>query len=181
MLRLSSLAAIAGAAALSACSPSQPPETPATPSGTAEPAAGADPASTAEPATSAMPGAIVKSGDEGKAPSLEAYELTPSDCDALGKQYGVVQRADQMAALSPKLSEKQRASVAEQVDRAVSKIEESWTQGCQSSLVNKAVDHATIKCALASKTVKQFDVCLNGEGGTPQQPAGKPAKPGKKK
>lgn len=175
MLRLSALAALAGAAALSACSPSQPPETPATPSGTAEPAASAAPAATAEPppTTTAMPGSVVKSD----APSTDAYELTPSDCDALGKQYGIVQRADQMAALSPKLSEKQRAATAEQVDRVVSKLEESWTQSCHATLVNKAVEHKNIKCALAAKTVKQFDVCLNGEGGTPQTPA----KPSKKK
>lgn len=160
--------------ALSACSPSQPPETPATPSGTAE-AVAAEPAPTAEaaPAVTATPGSVVKND----APSTEAYELMPSDCDALGKQYGIVARADQMAALSPKLSAKQRAATAEQVDRVVSKLEESWIQSCQSSLVNKAVEHKSIKCALAAKTVKQFDVCLNGEGGTPQTPA----KPGKKK
>jgi hypothetical protein len=168
MLRLSSLAAIA---ALSACSPSQPPETPAPPTSTAEPAAAA-PTPEPAPTTTAMPGAVVKSD----APSTEVYELTPSDCDALGRQFGVVQRADQMAALSPKLTAKQRAATAEQIDRVVGKLEESWTQSCQSSLVNKGVEHESITCALAAKTVRQFDVCLNGEAGTPQTPAKKKKK-----
>lgn len=173
-------AALTAAAALSACSPSQPPETPAAPTAAAETptAAPASTAAEAPPATTAMPGSVVKAdGDKG---SDQPYELTPSDCDALGKQYGIVARADQMAALSPKLSEKQRAATAEQVDRVVSKLEESWIASCQSTLVNKAVEHKVVKCALASKTVKQFDVCLNGEAGTPQ-PAQKPSKPGKKK
>jgi hypothetical protein len=78
-----------------------------------------------------------------------------------------------MSGLSPKLSEKQRASVAAQVDKVVGKLQQSWTDGCHSSLENKAVDHAGIKCALAAKTVKDFDVCLNGPGGTQPAPSGK--------
>jgi hypothetical protein len=31
------------------------------------------------------------------------------------------------------------------------------------SLAGKIVEHKNIKCALAAKTVKAFDVCLNGE------------------
>lgn len=180
MLRLSVtalVAALSGAAVLSACSPPPaPPETPETPAPSAEPAASSEPAPSAAPAATAMPGSVVKGGEaEQKSQSLENYELTPSDCDALGRQYGAVARSDQMAALSPKLSEKQRAATAAQVDKVVSKLEESWISSCQANLVNKAVDHGVIKCALASKTVKQFDVCLNGEAGTPQ-PTGKPGK-----
>jgi hypothetical protein len=81
-----------------------------------------------------------------------------------------------MSALSPKLSEKQRSATAAQVDKVVSKLEESWTSGCATSLVNKAVDHDAIKCALAAKTVKAFDTCINGAAGTPQPTGG-----GKKK
>lgn len=156
--------------ALSACSPPSPPETPETPAPSADPAPPADPAQTAAPVTTAMPGQVVKGGDADKGPD---YELTPADCDALGRQYGAVARADQLAALSPKLSTKQRDATSAQIDRVVGKLEESWIGTCQSTLVNKSVDHAAVKCAMASKTVKQFDVCLNGEAGTPQ---GKPSK-----
>jgi hypothetical protein len=107
--------------------------------------------------------------------SLDTYEMTPSDCNALGQHYGEVARSDQMSALSPKLKEAQRASTAAQVDKVVGKLEETWISGCQTSLVNKAVDHDGIKCALAAKTVKDFDVCLNGASGTPQ-PSGKKKK-----
>jgi hypothetical protein len=106
---------------------------------------------------------------------LDTYEVTPSDCNALGKQYGAVQRSDQVATLSPKLSEKQRAATMAQIEKVVGGLEEKWTAGCHASLVDKAVDHGAIKCALAAKTVKEFDVCINGATGTPQ-PAGKPKK-----
>jgi hypothetical protein len=57
----------------------------------------------------------------------------------------------------------------------VGKIEDNWTSGCRNALVDKAVDHDAIKCALVAKTVHDFDVCLNGEKGTPQS-TGKPKK-----
>jgi hypothetical protein len=164
--------------ALLACAePAKPPETPETPAASSEPAGASEhgPAAEAAPADTAMPGKVVGDTQVDKSMSLDTYELTPSDCEALGKQYGVAARADQMSALSPKISEKQRTATAAQVDKVVSKLEDSWIAGCQSSLVNKAVDRASIKCAMAAKTVKAFDVCLNGEGGTPQ-PAGKPKK-----
>lgn len=168
---LAVLALIAG------CSPAQPPEIPETPAAASEPATPSDPTPPPPPTATAMPGSVVKGGDVDKSSILESYELTPSDCDALGRQYGAVARSDQMAALSPKLSEKQRSATAAQVDRVVSKLEESWIQSCHTTLVNKSVEHARVKCALGSKTVKQFDVCLNGEGGTPQSVG----KPGRKK
>ena len=160
---------------LFACSEAKPPETPEAPAASAEPAEAASPAPEAAPASSALPGRVGNDAKVDKSMSLDTYELTPSDCEALGKQYGVAARADQMSALSPKISEKQRTATAAQVDKVVTKLEDSWIAGCQSSLVNKAVDHGAIKCAMAAKTVKAFDVCLNGEAGTPQ-PAGKPRK-----
>lgn len=161
-------------ALLLACSEAKPPETPEAPAASAEPAEGASAAPEAAPAGSAMPGKVVNDAKVDKSMSLDSYELTPSDCEALGKQYGVAARADQMSALSPKISEKQRAATAAQVDRVVTKNEESWIANCQSTLVNKAVDHGAIKCAIAAKTVDAFNVCLNGEGAPP--PAGKPRK-----
>jgi hypothetical protein len=174
-LSLAPLLGLLGVCALLGCSEAKPPETPETPAASSEPAASAEPSAEAAPADTAMPGKVVNDAKVDKSMSLDTYELTPSDCEALGRQYGVAARADQMGALSPKISEKQRAATAAQVDKVVSKLEDSWIGGCQSSLVNKAVDRAAIKCAMAAKTVKAFDVCLNGEGGTPQ-PAGKPKK-----
>lgn len=183
MSRSSAWALLVAITALSACSPSQPAEAPATPSGSADPSSAPtptmEPAPRPPPADTAAPGSVVKgAGTDDRSQSLASYELTPSDCDALGRRYGAVARSDQMAALSPKLSQKQRDATSAQVDKVVGKLEESWIQSCQQNLVNKAVDHAAITCALSAKTVKAFDVCLNGEAGTPQ-PAGKPG--GKKK
>src|SRR5262245_36506927 len=123
MCRVSVIALLAALAALAACS-AEPPKTPefpeaassAAPKAAAEPAAAEPAAASAEPAANA--GAVPKP-DVDKSLSLETYELTPSDCNALGKQYGIVARNDQMAALSPKLSEKQRAATAEQVEKVV--------------------------------------------------------------
>lgn len=184
--RLSAAALLSLAAVISACEPPKPAETP---EGTNEPEAGKEKAGADMPKETKDEPAPAAGGSDGskekpaaptvdKSMSLDTYEMTPSDCNALGRHYGEVARNDQLAALSPKLTEKQRSSTAAQIDKVVGKLEESWTNGCHASLVNKAVEHDAIKCALASKTVKDFDVCINGSGGTPQ-PAGKPT--GKKK
>jgi type IV secretory pathway VirB10-like protein len=191
MRRLSQLPAfaiLALAALIAACSPSKPPESP---EGTSEPAAAKDKEKSesdmpkdGKEETPAEPSSGQGSGDHPPPPkpavdksmSLDTYEMTPSDCNALGRHYGEVARSDQMAGLSPKLSAKQKEATREQIDKVVGKLEGQWTDGCHASLVNKAVDHDAIKCALAAKTVKDFDVCINGAAGTPQ---GKPA--GKKK
>jgi hypothetical protein len=167
-------------AALSACaSSSKPPESPDTPASTAEAESSPRSPPSGEGAAAAdiaaPPEEGAKPSNVDKSMSLDTYEMTPSDCDALGRQYGEVARKDQMAALNPKLSEKQRSATAAQVETVVGKIEEAWIGRCQTALVNKAVDHDAIKCALNAKTVKDFDVCLNGSAGTPQ-PTGKKKK-----
>ncbi len=173
----SAFAAVLLIAALSACaSSSKPPETPETPASTAE--------GESSPARADKPPADEGAGAAADAPqpaeqaakpprvdssmSLDTYELTPSDCDALGRQYGDVSRKDQMAALPPKLSEKQRSATAAQIDTVVGKMADDWIARCQTALVDKAVDHDAIKCALNAKTVHEFDVCFNGAAGTPQ-------------
>ena len=191
MPRSSSLSASAFlllAAALSACEPSKPAESP---EGSSDPAAkedkdkekDKDKTETPSEASSGSSGSGDKptppKSDVDKSMSLDTYEMTPSDCNALGRHYGEVARNDQLAGLSPKLKEAQRAATVAQIDKVVGKLEEAWTNQCHSALVNKAVDHDAIKCSLAAKTVKDFDVCINGAAGTPQAPAGKPG--GKKK
>src|SRR5215470_1629965 len=132
---LSASAALFLSAALSACSPDKPPETPETPASTAE----AESPSKSEPKTEASadmgePSPAAPKPDVDKSMSLDTYEMTPSDCNALGRHYGEVARNDQMAGLSPKLTEKQRSSTAAQIDKVVGKLEETWTNGCHTSL-----------------------------------------------
>lgn len=91
------------------------------------------------------------------------YSLTENDCQALGRGYGDAARYDQRAVLNPKLTDKQREQANASIDAVVSKLETTWTDTCAKSLVGKNVDHKNIKCALGAKTVKAFDVCLNGE------------------
>jgi hypothetical protein len=170
-------------ASFGCASGNKPPETPETPASTAEPESA--PAPSGRPSEKAAtpaqpdgePGPAPKGPDVPKGMSMDSYEMTPSDCNALGRHYGEVARSDQMKDLSPKLNEKQRAATMAQIDKVVGKNEENWTNGCHSTLEGNAVDHDAIKCALAAKTVHDFDVCINGPAGTPQ-PA---TKPGKKK
>jgi hypothetical protein len=91
------------------------------------------------------------------------YSLTPNDCQALGRGYGDAARGDQRAALNPKLTAKQREQAEASIDGVVTKLETGWEETCLKSLAGKIVEHKNIKCALAAKTVKAFDVCLNGE------------------
>src|SRR5271165_6994422 len=92
----SALAALLLSPAFFGCSPAtKPPETPETPASTAE--ADNPPAANPPPATPAA------SGDQGGEPApgaqapevpkgmaLDTYEMTPSDCNALGRHYGEV-------------------------------------------------------------------------------------------
>src|SRR5690349_9866834 len=124
---------------LLACSPDKPPEVPASPEPSAAPEPSVSPAAPAGPAP--MPGAVIKKDDSSGVP--EDYSLTASDCMALGQQYGAVGRSDQMAALSPKLTEKQRTATAASIDKVVQKLEDQWIDGCREALVGKVVVHAT--------------------------------------
>jgi hypothetical protein len=172
-------------AVLPACDPPKPAEAPDPPAAAAEKDLDKG-GEKGEKSEKSEPVSEAATADKGEAPpkaeidkglSLDTYEMTPSDCNALGRHYGEVARNDQIAGLSPKLTEKQRSSTVAQIDKVVGKLEESWTNGCHTSLVNKAVDNASIKCALAAKTVKEFDICINGREGTTVEPRGK----GKKK
>jgi hypothetical protein len=91
------------------------------------------------------------------------YSLTDNDCQALGRQYTDAARSDQRAGISPKLAAKARAQAEASIDGVVVKIGADWAESCMKSLAGKNVDHKKITCALAAKTVKTFDVCLNGE------------------
>lgn len=116
-----------------------------------------------EEATTAAPavGAVKR---EAKATDLpDDYSLTDNDCQALGRQYTDAARSDQRVGVSPKLSAKQREQAEASIDGVVVKLGTQWADACMKSLAGKNVEHKNIKCALAAKTVKTFDVCLNGE------------------
>ena len=168
-----------------ACSPDKPPETPESTASSATPdapkdmpghddsAAGGSDKAAETPAPQQGQGAPAKPVD--KSLSLETYEMTPADCNDLGKHFGEVTRADLLAPLN----EKQRAATAAQIDKVSAKQEETWTNMCHNVLVDKAVDHDAINCAFVAKTVKAFDVCFNGSSTIGDQPT-KP-QPGKRK
>ncbi len=171
------------AALVLGCSSStpKPAEGPGDPSEVSGLGASSAPASTdtGDEAPPPPPG-MLKSGPAKDDSIPDDYELTPGDCDALGKQYGRLARGDQLAALNPKLTAAQRETAETNIDRAITPLESRWIEGCASSLVGKATDRKLLKCAMDAKTVKAFDVCLNGEGGSAQvEPKGAPA--GKKK
>jgi hypothetical protein len=90
------------------------------------------------------------------------YSLTERDCVELGKQYVAVQRADQVAKLDAKLTEKQREQAMKSIDGVVGKMGDPWANGCIESLAGKVVDRKSLDCAMSSKSVKGFDECLNG-------------------
>lgn len=98
--------------------------------------------------------------DEGAA---DDYTLTEKDCIELGKQYVAVQRADQIAGLDKRLTDKQREQAVKNIDAVVQKMGEPWANGCIESLVGKVAERKRLECAMAAKTVKAFDECLNGE------------------
>ncbi len=128
-------------------------------------AAPGDPASTSAVEAPPPPVMGTVKRPEGPVETPDDYSLTENDCQALGRQYGDAARADQRVGLNPKLTAKQREQADASIDSVVSKLEAGWTDTCLKTLAGKNVEHDKIKCALAAKTVKSFDVCLNGHKG----------------
>jgi len=100
------------------------------------------------------------SGDNDSIP--DDYVITHGDCVLLGKQFAVVNRNDQLATLSPKLSEKQRSAAEKSIDEGANKTGEKFAESCQKSSAGQHGDPKALKCALNSSTAKEFDACLNG-------------------
>lgn len=111
--------------------------------------------------TKEMPHGPKSTNDGNSVP--EDYTLTDRDCIELAKHYGVVQKADQMVVLSPKLSADQKNQAEKSIDDAVVRLRENWENGCRTSLVGGVVDRARLKCSMTAKSVKGFDECINGE------------------
>jgi hypothetical protein len=102
--------------------------------------------------------------NEGTANAIpDDYTITQADCAQLGKQFAAVTRADQVAALDPKLSAKQKAETEKRIDEVAAKLGDNWVQTCQASLVGKVAERKRLSCALESRSVKAFDACINGD------------------
>ena len=89
-------------------------------------------------------------------------ELTHRDCRAMADKFAALTRSDEEAKLNPKLSEAQRESARRAFAEAAQILAERWSTSCESNLVGKMASEESLRCAMASKTVAAFDVCLNG-------------------
>jgi hypothetical protein len=144
------------------CGASTPPPDDATSQNDSAPDNGTNEGSndTAEPEPKPLSHGAKKTTDDGAG---DDYTLTEKDCIELGKQYVAVQRADQVATLDKRLTDKQREQAVKNIDAVVEKMGEPWAEGCISSLVGKVAERKRLQCAMASKSVKAFDECLNAE------------------
>lgn len=157
----------AAAALLVACSSNTPP--PVTPEPTPSEAA---PAATTEApaeelANEEPPPPPPPAEPADAAPKrVEPREITPRDCDALGQQLARVTLSDQLAALPEKLSAEKRRATEESFTEVANKVGERWADSCRGSLVGGFTDDASVKCAMRSKTVREFETCINGPAPT---------------
>jgi hypothetical protein len=154
-----SVGAFVSLLALAACSsaPKPEPNTDPEPAPTTEPEATPAPVETGEPQSDAPP-----PKKSSATPVPDDYEMTNTDCAELGRALKMVIGNDERSKLSPKLKQAQRDAAEASIDRAAGTRQDQWVDGCQKSLVGKVVDRASLKCAVSSKTVKDFDACLNG-------------------
>lgn len=161
-LAASAVALVALAGCAGATPPPAPPPDPA-PADATPPPEPAVPSAAPEAAQApdAPPPAASAAAKDDSIP--DAYEMSNGDCATLAKQLGDLTRSDQRAGLSKQLSDKQRSAADKSIDSAAAQIQDRWVTMCQGSLVGKVVDPKSLKCALDAKTVKEFDVCLNGD------------------
>lgn len=160
--------ALLGGAALTACSSSTPPpEEPAPKEYTQEESWG--PGKRTEPTSEPEDTASSGPKKSTAVPVPDDYEMTNRDCAELGRQLKNVIRNDELAKLSPKLKQNQRDAAEASIDRAATTRQDQWVDGCQSSLAGKVVNQAALKCAMGTKSVKEFDACLNATGDPPQK------------
>jgi hypothetical protein len=80
----------------------------------------------------------------------------------MADKFAALTRSDEEAKLNPKLSEAQRESARRAFAEAAQILAERWSTSCESNLVGKMASEESLRCAMASKTVAAFDVCLNG-------------------
>jgi hypothetical protein len=137
-------------------------------SSTPEPAqtTGGDPEPTAEPPpdTTAEPEPTQAAATASPQPSgsPQPREILRKDCLSLAEKYAELVRADEGAKLNPKLSDAQRETARQNIDKAAKTLADRFAEGCEKSLVGKFADEASLQCAMSSKRLADFDVCMNG-------------------
>jgi hypothetical protein len=89
-------------------------------------------------------------------------ELTHRDCQVLGGRYHDLVMSDEATKLDPKLTDSQREQGKEAIIKGAEVLGDRWTESCEGSLVGKFASEEALQCAMTSKTVAAFDVCLNG-------------------
>jgi hypothetical protein len=144
------------------CSSAKPPDA-AVATSTAGPTDSAEPAAegTGDAPEAAAPKTKPASA-QGKDDSVpDDYQITESDCNALGQQFGNVTRSDLLAMIPPKITGKAREKAEADIERESAKKGDQFGDGCRKN-VGKNVDPRALKCAMNAPSAKAFDVCMNG-------------------
>jgi hypothetical protein len=160
------LAAAFVASCLAACgTTAQQADPVTTPEGPSEPEVTADPTSSPDDPKPIPPPKVTGQGT----PASEAgtRELTQADCRTLAQKYGSLTRSDEEAKLSPKLTPTQRNTANGAIEKAAQTLADRWEAGCSRDLAGKYASEEALKCAMGSKSVSAFDVCLNGPAAPP--------------
>jgi hypothetical protein len=158
----SSLAALLLAAcSASPTAPAAAPEGAPAPPAAASVAA-ADPAASETPAAEDAPSPPPRKAQPA-ADVPDDYEITPRDCQELAGQFASLIRSDEVAKLSPKLSEQQKAQAVKSIEKAAAVRQEQWVSSCSATLVGLVQQRKNLRCAMEARSVSAFDVCLNGE------------------
>jgi hypothetical protein len=122
------------------------------------------PARKAEPAdaeTSSVEGGEPRATERPEDSVPDDYTIMHGDCAQLGKKFAALTRAEQVAALSPKLTTEQRTQTEQRIDVVAGKLGEQYAQTCEKN-VGRSVNPRSLKCAFDARSVKAFDECLNG-------------------
>jgi N-acetylmuramoyl-L-alanine amidase len=88
--------------------------------------------------------------------------LKAPDIPSILVKTAFISNPDEEAKLNPKLSEAQRESARKAFAEAAQILAERWSTSCEANLVGKIASEESLRCAMASKSVAAFDVCLNG-------------------
>lgn len=138
-------------------------------SSTPEPAqtAGSDPEPTSEPPPDTTADAEPVSTVETASPQVSAAPAQPreilrKDCLSLADKYAELVRIEETAKLNPKLDGPKRETALRNIDNAAKTLATRFAEGCEKSLVGKFADEASLQCAMSSKKLADFDVCMNG-------------------
>lgn len=91
-------------------------------------------------------------------------EISGTDCHALAGKYNALTRSDEKAKLPEGLNAAQIVAAENNIEKGADILSGRWENGCLESLVGKEHPESNLKCAMSSKTVAAFDVCLNGPG-----------------